>query len=248
MNEIIKKVLSPILKNDKIYIDPKFKKIKIDVGLSINAPNTEYWLRNENDLIVIGFEPSSMCFDNLTLLNEENRNKYTEYVFVSKERLNDSFFPIKCALSSGEPRYQKFYNTAKNKDDKSLLGCSSLYEPSHRLPIIETENVPVISLSNVFNLFPWEEISYIDQLKIDAQGSDFNILIGAEDYLNNIAYITIENSTYDFYKKEDDSYKFDSYLKKYNFEKTSDIEGNSTYLNKNHLDKVDKIKFFVENK
>lgn len=241
MNEIIKQVLNPILKNDKIYIDPKFKKIKIDVGLSMNAPNTEYWLRNENDLMVIGFEPSSMCHDSFTNHNKEMSLRYPDYVFINPNKIFDSFFPLKCALSNGESRYQTFYTTGND------LGCSSLYEPTY-FPVIKKEEVPIITLKDFFNLFPWEQINYIDQLKIDAQGSDFNILIGAEDYLNNIVYITIENCTYDQYKKEDDSHKFDSYLKKYSFEKISDTGGNSTYLNKNHLGKVNKINFFVENK
>jgi hypothetical protein len=49
MDNIVKNVLSPILKNGEIYIDPKFKKVKIDIGLSISAPNSELWLQNEHD-------------------------------------------------------------------------------------------------------------------------------------------------------------------------------------------------------
>lgn len=247
MNAIVKKVLKPILKDKKIYIDPKFKKVKIDVGLSISAPNSELWLQNENDLMVIGFEPSSICFDSFTTYNYSTRTQYPQYVCISPEKINESFFPIQCALASGEPRYQKFYNTADNKEDKNLLGCSSLYEPSY-FPILNTEEVAVISLSHMFDLFPWDIISYIDQLKLDTQGSDFDILIGTKEYLNKIVYLTLENSTHGQYKKEEDYHKFDSYLEKFNFTKISEDGINSTYLNNNHIDKIKKINFFVENK
>lgn len=247
MNDIIKNVLNPILKNNKIYIDSKFEKVKIDIGLSISAPNSELWLQNESNLMVIGFEPSSICFDSFTTHNQSTRTQYPQYVCISPEKINQSFFPIKCALSYGEPRYQKFYNTADSKEDKNLLGCSSLYEPSY-FPILTTEEVPVISLSHVFDLFPWDKIFYIDQLKVDTQGSDFDILVGAGDYLNKIVYLTLENSTHDQYKKEDDYHKFDSYLANYNFTKISEEGINSTYLNNNHLDKIEKINFFIENK
>ena len=245
MDNIVKNVLSPILKNDKIYIDPKFKKVKIDIGLSISAPNSELWLQNESDLMVIGFEPSSICFDSFTTHNHSTRTQYPQYVCITPEKINQSFFPIKCALASGEPRYQKFYNTSDSKEDKNLLGCSSLYEPSY-FPILTTEEVPVISLSNVFDLFPWGKISYIDQLKLDTQGSDFDILIGAGDYLNKIVYLTLENSTHGQYKKEDDYHKFDSYLEKFNFVKIYEEGINSTYLNHSHLDKIDLINFFIQ--
>lgn len=246
MNNIVENVLKPILKNNKIFIDSKFKKVKIDVGLSINAPNSEFWLRNESDLMVIGFEPSSLCFDSFTIHNEKTKNDYSQYVFIDSTRINKTFFPLKCALSSGEPRYQKFYNVSDSKENKNPLGCSSLYEPSY-FPVLEIEEVPVISLVDVFDLFPWDIISYIDQIKLDAQGSDFEILVGAGDYLDKIVYITLENSTDNQYKKEEDYSKFDSYLSKFNFTKISESGINSTYLNQSHSDKINAINFFIEN-
>ena len=107
MDNIVKKCFKSYLKNDKIYIDPKFKKVKIDIGLSISAPNSELWLQNESDLMVIGFEPSSICFDSFTTHNHSTRTQYPQYVCITPEKINQSFFPIKCALASGEPRYQK---------------------------------------------------------------------------------------------------------------------------------------------
>jgi len=241
MNNIVKQVLNPLLKNNKIFIPERFKKVKLDVGLSINAPNTEIWTENENNLLVIGFEPSSLCHDSFINNNREMANKYPEYVFIKPDKIFDSFFPLKCALSNGQPRYQTFYNTGND------LGCSSLYEPVY-FPIKQIEEVPVITLENFFDLFPWDQISYIDQLKIDTQGSDYEVLLGAKNYINNIIYITLENSTHGQYKKEEDYNKFDDYLKQFNFVKIKEEGINSTYLNYNYLDKSINVNFFIENK
>jgi len=241
MNNIVSQVLNPLLKDSKIFIPKKFKKVKLDVGLSMNAPHAEVWTENEKDLLVIGFEPSSLCHDSFTNHNKEMSSQYPNYTFVNPNKIFNNFYPLKCALSNGEPRFQTFYTTGND------LGCSSLYEPTY-FPVIQTEEVPVITLKDFFNLFPWEQIPYIDQLKIDTQGSDYEVLLGAGDYLNNIVYITLENSTHNQYKKEDDYHKFDFYLKQFNFIKTKEEGINSTYLNFNHIDKTEDIKFFVENK
>jgi hypothetical protein len=110
---------------------------------------------------------------------------------------------------------------------------------------LTADEVPVISLSDVFDLVPWDKISYIDQLKLETQGSDFDRLIGAGDYLNKIVYLTLENSTHDQYKTEDDYHKFDSYLEKYNFIKISEEGINSTYLNNNHIDIFENKLFII---
>jgi hypothetical protein len=241
MNEIIKNTLAPVLKNGKIHIDSKFKKVKLDVGLSMNAPNSEYWLQRESDLIVFGFEPSTKCHESFSKNNQQMRELYPQYTFIDPNRINETFFPIQCALSDGQPSYEKFFITGND------LGCSSLYEPVY-FPVVSTEIVPVINLKNFFELFPWEAIEYIDQLKIDAQGSDYKILVGAGEYLSRIVYITVENTTQDQYKKPDDYFRFDHYLNQFGFILTKAEGINSTYLNTNLIDKLQDINFFTEDK
>ena len=44
-----------------------------------------------------------------------------------------------------------------------------------------------------FDNFPWERFEYIDYIKIDAQGSDLNILKSAGKYLQErVVYVTAE--------------------------------------------------------
>ena len=43
--------------NNKIRLPNWCKRIKIDIGLSENAPQTRIWLENQDDLIVFDLEP-----------------------------------------------------------------------------------------------------------------------------------------------------------------------------------------------
>ena len=49
-----------IFEGQKIKIPAGFSRIKIDVGLSSNAPQSEMWLRRDPDLLVFGFLPSKL--------------------------------------------------------------------------------------------------------------------------------------------------------------------------------------------
>jgi len=153
------------------------KRIKIDIGLSDNVPHTLIWFENDNindDLYVFGFEP----------------NIYNVQNILNKNINNNHFALINVALSNvKEMKEMDFYCT--NNDP----GTSSLYCPNNYLndKIKDIIKVPVYSLKHFFDIFDWNRFPYIEYIKIDAQGSDLDILIGAEDYLKNkVVYITAE--------------------------------------------------------
>ena len=52
------KLFSHILENDKIKIPSWAKRVKLDIGMSLNAPNSQKWLEADNELCVFGFEPN----------------------------------------------------------------------------------------------------------------------------------------------------------------------------------------------
>jgi hypothetical protein len=83
----------------------------------------------------------------------------------------------------------KFY--VSNND----CGTSSLYpnDETYLGKIKEVIDVPVYSLKMFFDGFPWNRFQYIDYIKIDAQGSDLNILKSAGSYLSErVVYVTAE--------------------------------------------------------
>ena len=51
----------PLRSDGKIDIPSHIKHVKLDIGLSYNAPMSQYWLSHEDDLMVFGFEPNPAC-------------------------------------------------------------------------------------------------------------------------------------------------------------------------------------------
>lgn len=230
----MKHVLKDILdENEKIKIPSWAKRVKIDVGTSVNAPNSEMWLERENDLCVFAFEPNKYNIKSLL----EGQNIWP--IKFKKERINHSFFYIQTALSDKNQEFVDFYCT----DGDS--GTSSLFQPT-RIPVKEITKVPEITLEYFFDHFDWNKIHYIDQLKIDAQSSDFNIIKGAGKYLSEkIVYLDVETSTNGHYINYENSSDLKEYIENSGFECLS-WGINSTFLNKNFKDIKNNINYYVQ--
>jgi FkbM family methyltransferase len=171
-----------------IYEIPEnIKRIKIDVGLSYSAPQSEVWLSHEPDLFVFGFEPhpeSAQCIKNGSIVQKPGHGKP-----LSDENAK-RFCLIPVALGNvSAPTTMDFY--MMNND----CGTSSLFAPNATSlgGIKQIVQVPVHNLSEFLDSFPWERFPHIEYLKIDAQGSDLDILKGAGRYLSErFIYITAE--------------------------------------------------------
>jgi len=206
-NEIIKKVLKDLLVNDKIFLPEWVKKVKIDVGTSSNAPFSEFWLNQDSELCVFGFEPNKYNISDFCSEKSQNHNK------LKKNKINKSFFYLNCALSDYIKENENFYCAEFDG------GTSSLFQPvDNNIKIKEITNVPVITLKNFFDYFPWDKIEYIEQIKIDAQSSDFNIIKGMGHYLSEkIAYLDVETTTGGQYDNKEDSDELKLYMENSGF-------------------------------
>jgi hypothetical protein len=135
------------LKNGKIEFPINIKKIKIDVGLSGNAPQSEIWTQRDPELLVIGFEPLG-----------KNRKMIADFsspwpIKLDPHKIRKSVFVVPVALSSKRSlKDLKMYIT---EDD---AGSSSLLVPIG-LSFKEFEFVPVFSLDDFFSFFPFTSIS-----------------------------------------------------------------------------------------
>jgi FkbM family methyltransferase len=177
---IKKYIPSQLLINDKIKLPNNFTQVKIDIGLSHNAPNSEVWLnRNPNSLIVFGFEPNPKALN--ILRGYLKRDEKFEYV-LSLDKLNNNFFLIPLALGN-ENKSSNFYSVTSID-----CGVSSLYKPTQW--DYTQFQVPQFKLDTFLELFPFNQIPYISHIKIDAQGHDWNIIKGMVNHLNKIAYIS----------------------------------------------------------
>lgn len=175
MNEIYEKIRNA---------DQRFTQIKIDVGLSHNAPNSIIWMQNEPSTFVLSIEP----------------NPKAVYPMIN------GFHPISRYLNLGQCVLGQFAlsNVSGMMDfyvNRHDCGTSSLYFPNTDIfgEIDCVVKTPVYCLRDVFDSFPWERFSCIDHVKIDAQGSDLDILKGAGSYLSNrVVYATAEADGYQY--------------------------------------------------
>jgi FkbM family methyltransferase len=232
----VQEILTKILDNDgKINIPNWVKKVKIDVGTSLSAPNSELWLQREDNLLVFGFEPNKYNIETIY----HGQNFWPHH--IKKERIDNTFFVVNCALSDKKSESEKFYCTGNNNS-----GTSSLFEPK-TFEIIDIIDVPVITLNDFFDFFPWEKIPYIDQIKIDAQSSDFNIIKGMDKYMNDkVVYIDVETSTNGHYYSEESPNEIKIYLETNGFECLS-WGINATFVNTRFKNKLNEINYYILN-
>ena len=228
----------PLRQDGKIDIPPNMKHIKLDIGLSYSAPMSQYWLFHEDDLIVFGFEPD------LNSVNSIKKGAIKQHPYhgdpLDPKYVGRNFFVIPCALGllSG---VAPFYIT------QNSCGCSSLYEPKD-FEVARVIEVPVFRLSDFFELLPFDTHPVIDYIKIDAQGSDLDIVkSGGVALQERVVYITIEAEN-DQYKGTTNSVDdIDCYMRSIGFIKDGSHDtSDPTYFNPRFKEYVqlNKIKIY----
>jgi len=174
-----------LFENNKIKIPSNFKHIKLDIGLSYSAPQTQVWLKNEDNLLVFGFEPNPDSVNSIkSLLN--TKKDLCRVDVLEQKYINKSAFIIPIALGTNHNDSVDFYITENDE------GCSSLYKPIN-IPIKKCIKVPVFKLSDFFDIFPFDTVDYIEYIKIDAQGSDLDIIKSGGEYISKkVVFVTLE--------------------------------------------------------
>jgi len=225
-------------KGDFIDIPSWCKRVKIDIGLGHNAPQSEVWLESDSDLLVFAFEPVSSSMN--LIRNEGCTNRP---IRLRSDRINKSIYLIQTALGNVAEPTKVDINITTNDP-----GCSSLLEPRW-FNVGSVELVSMFSLSHFFQYFPFHIIDRIDYLKTDCQGYDLEILRGIGPYLEKIAIVTSEAENFrykssnnssrmigEFFSKND-FLKFHSYLKFFYGDIDIHVE-DPTFINKIFLDKI----------
>ena len=154
----------------------------------------------------------------------------------------NSFSIMPVALSNVLQESQLEFYTMLNDG-----GTSSLYKPTNinRLGPIENKTVvSVFALKHFFDLFPWDRFEYIDYIKIDAQGADFDIIQSAGNYLSErVVFITAEPESNDYANcNHNTSENMEKYLLTQNFIKINHPNTEDpTFINKKFMHLSDKI-------
>ena len=218
--------------------------VKIDVGLSYGANQSSNWLDTETDVMVFGFEPNPEAYS--CILRGDIQLRHPSHAVggtpLDKKHLESGRMHIfNIALSN--VKHVETMNFFVNSKD---CGTSSLYQHDQVFlgPIDKVIQVPVYSLKMFFDDFPWDRIPYIDYIKIDAQGSDLNILRGAEHYLSEkVVFVTAEPDGNQYFgAHECNTENITQYMTSLNFTKINHPQTNDpTFVNNKFLNLASNI-------
>jgi FkbM family methyltransferase len=186
---------------DFLSIPDYAQSVKIDVGLSVNAPQSSIWLKRDSELFVFGFEP---LLDNIERI-KAGESKWPEN--LSPELIGQRIVIVPCALSDKTDLAGRDFFVTKNDP-----GCSSLLEPVS-MEVQKIERVPVITLDKFLDFFPFERFPFIEHLKIDVQGADFEVIRGSDEHLDKIMFITLEIDTIHYIGSTQSESEIKKYMK-----------------------------------
>jgi FkbM family methyltransferase len=241
-SDILKKCGVPFDSNEKILIPSWVKHIKLDIGLSYNAPHTQAWLTKEPETLVFGFEcnpysVASICSPFNKKLDNGHGN-VLEFKYI-----NTRAYIIPVALGKDRCPAMKFYVT------DGCGGNSSFFKPSEmetRFRTKEIIDVPVYTLADFFELLP-DSIKYVDFIKIDAQGADLDILKGAGDWITKkVVFVTAEAEVGDSYiGVTGNNYTLREYMKTKNFSHIKHLHTEDpTFVNETLLQYTNEVSIY----
>lgn len=187
--------------DEKIKIPAYCKQLKIDVGLAGDAPNSAIWLSETPDRFVVAVEPLDYHWNSIWDYKNATRPKWrivqrcdNAVVFEGRKiaDIKDRFLPLRGAVNDvPEPTTQPFF---VNKIGET--GSSSL-RPDPRTELLDKViQVPVFSLKYVLDHIPWDRFDFIEQVKTDCEGFDWQVLKSMGNYIEKVVYVNSEITHY----------------------------------------------------
>lgn len=241
-----------LIHNGTYQIPDNINNIKIDVGLAGDACNSAAWLSNKEDRFVIGIEPLDYHWKHINLLGSPDFNSdifkhpkhkilqlHNNSVSLNRNKILDidnRFCGIKCAIDNVQEICEKNFYEMDRKFGQS--GSSSLLPPSNEHPakLNDVIKVKTISLEMILKNIPWEKFNFIEHLKTDCEGKDFDVVKSCGKFLEKIVFITSEmtNNTHHVINACDPN-DFIIYMQKNDFSIINHIGGNINFINNKYL-------------
>jgi len=175
--------------------DPIIFDIGSHKGKVVSLMNNLY-----KNALVYCFEPNELLNTNLKKIGE-NINVYNYAIGEKNEEKEIFINKIDLTNTLSQINKNSLYLKIKNFISGKLNNTNNL------------KKVKVISLDNFCKI---NEIKKIDFLKIDVEGYEYKVLLGAKDVIKNVNYVMLEvqkNDMYKDYSKEN----IENFLKKNNF-------------------------------
>lgn len=175
-----------------------YESIRIDIGLSHNAPNSALWTKTSPSTFVIGVEANRFNVARLLRWGTWSRNDPKNPVRRHKPRNLQILF---CALDDvASPCFSDFYHMGGDPGTSSLLKPTNVLSDDFGYSLQVVSKVPTLRLSSLMALLPWDRIPTVEVCKIDTQGKDLAILKSADEFLQRILVLEIEMDTYGQYE------------------------------------------------
>lgn len=186
--------MAPESKIDGLFHLPEsISRVKIDVGLSIDAPHSRQWLSMDQDLLVIGFEPLEEC-----RLSIEKAFSSDASGLEARRR----FWMMPFALGS-DTKLVRFFRLPD-------IGQSSVYAPQNKV-VDEEFEVAQVTLDLFLDQISFSDhIRRIDYVKTDCQGADYEVALGAIQHLDRIGIWTSESDSSGYIGSSNSSRNFEN--------------------------------------
>lgn len=245
--------ISEFLDTQQFYIPEKIKQIKIDVGLAGEAPNSAIWLSENDDRYVFGIEPLEHHWNMLTNFDTSNTTRpypdnfkilqlFDETIKFKRETIcsiKNRFTGIQCVIDNVPAvTTSLFYEMDR---DLGKSGASSLLKPSvhHPSQLNDVLSIKTISLEMLLHKIPWHRFPFIEHLKTDCEGKDFDVVKSCGKYLQNIVFITSEmtDNTHHVIGACNPQ-EFIKFMNDNNFSVINHINGNINFINNRFIDTI----------
>ncbi len=176
---------------------------KINSVIDVGANKGQFALK----LLENKFKGNIMSFEPL-----EEEHKILNEISLNKEKWK---IARRCAL--GKKNIKKKFHVSTNRESSSLLKI--LPKHTSLRPDSKTKKIEIINVEKLDNFH--NEITKLKKnllLKIDTQGSEMDVLLGAEKVMKYIKYLFIEVSLIPLYKDQKLWLDIVSYLRNYKFD------------------------------
>ncbi len=191
MKKILRKIISKFSKYSSIY-ENSFDLIKImnfyniDLVLDVGAS----WGGYAKNLRRFGYKKKIISFEPVTV----------SYNKLLKNSSDDTLWQIHSkVIISDKAENKMIINVSKDFDNSSVLYSTDLHTENHKdAKFTHQEQVKSEKIDNLFNNYCANENNLM--LKIDVQGSEMNVLNGAEKNLKKFKLVQIEVSIQPMYE------------------------------------------------
>ena len=179
-------------------------KVAFDVG-AYEGETLEYLLKIKSIDKIYSFEPQILSYNKM----------------IKKYDFNNRIILNNLALSNNSEDKVFFINTLTSTSSFSHLDDNSLWLKIKNTILNEKNSIKnsiILKTSTIDSYVNENDIDKIDLLKIDTEGHEFQVLMGAKKTINEnkIGYILIEIHSSKMYKNYSKS-KIEEFLKKNNF-------------------------------